>query len=108
MTISANASKELLALVKRNSQSDSHEQDPNLPGKVHVRHQLDKKNQMSAMDKVIEFLIIDANWRFPVDRERNIVQTIADSSEGSFRIVVEVKEDLGTVMVHVFWSRSSP
>jgi hypothetical protein len=100
MTMSTNPFKGLLKRAKRSNQRGSHEQEPDLPHEVSQRNGQNRQ-QMSAMDKVIEFLTNDGNWRFQVDRERSLVHTTGDSSEGSFRIAIDVKEDLCTLIVYV-------
>jgi hypothetical protein len=98
--MSTNAFKRLLAWrAKRGNQSDSHKQEPGLPNKA-SQHKEQNRQQMSAMDKVIEFFSndVDGNWSFQVDRENNLVHT---SWEGCFPIAIDVQEDLCTVIVYV-------
>jgi hypothetical protein len=98
--MSTNAFKGLLAWrAKRDNQSDSQEQESELPDEFSQHNE--QNRQMSAMDKVIEFLTNDGKWTFQVDREKSLVHTSGDSEEAHFRITIDVKEHLCTVIVYV-------
>ena len=61
----------------------------------------------SDLDKIIRYLQTE-NWNFSVERERQIILTSATGDNGTYRIILDLKEEAHILIVYVYLPSKVP
>jgi len=94
--------------ARTDEESERNDQEANAMGREKTVKESDQeKEQTDDFDKIIEHLT-ERDWNFAVERARGLVQMNCTGNNGTYRVYLQLKSEMNTLMVYIVTPTTVP
>jgi len=93
--------------ARTNEESEHNEEANNIVREELVNESDQEKEQSDDFDKIVEHLK-ENNWNFAVERARGLVQMNCTGNNGTYRVYLQLKSEMNTLMVYIVTPTTVP
>jgi len=93
--------------ARTNEESEHNEEANNIVREELVNESDQEKEQSDDFDKIVEHLK-ENNWNFAVERARGLVQMNCTGNNGTYRVYLQLKSEMDTLMVYIITPTTVP